>query len=247
MEYFSEPQIQSFRQRLLAMSASVAAHLLLGLIIIFLPFFVTRSSVPMQFVDVTLLDTIYPGDLGDIEPAKPEAQAENKSVEPPKKEPIEPPKPKPTKELVDPSDAELERMKKRKETQTLPPQKPSSVDFPIKSSILPDGAGRTSGSMQVDVKDFPFYYYLSMLKNRVSENWIPPYGAFEAEARRVVIAFRIDRQGSQYDARIEESSGNDLLDQSALRAVKVSSPFPPLPEGFTGTDLGVYFGFSVQL
>lgn len=244
MDYFSEPENLSLRQRLLTTSLSAAAHLLLGLLIVFLPLFITRSSVPMQFVDVTLLDAIFPGDLGDIEPAKPE---QKESVEPPKSEPIEPPKPKPVKELVDPSEAELERMKKKKDTKTPLPQKQLGEDFPIKNRVLPDGAGRTSGSMQIDAKDFPFYYYLSMLKNRVSENWIPPYGSFETDARRVVIAFRIDRQGAQYDARIEETSGNDLLDQSALRAVIVSSPFPPLPEGFAGANLGVYFGFSAQL
>ena len=241
MDYFSEPEKISHRQRFLAMSASAIAHMLLLALFLFLPLFVTRSSIPMQFVDVTLLDAIFPGDLGDIEPPKPESPP----VEPPK--PIEPPKPKPVEELVDPSTAELERMKQRKETPSPVASKDTQEEFPIKSNVLPDGAGRTSGSMQVDVKDFPYYYYLSMLKNRVSENWIPPYGAFESEARRVVIAFRIDRQGAHTEARIEESSGNDLLDQSALRAVIVSSPFPPLPEGFAGANLGVYFGFSVQL
>ena len=89
MDYFSEPENLSLRQRILTMSLSAAAHLLLGLLIVFLPFFVTRSSVPMQFVDVTLLDAIFPGDLGDIEPAKPE---QKESIEPPKSEPIEPAK-----------------------------------------------------------------------------------------------------------------------------------------------------------
>lgn len=239
MDYFSEPEKQSSRQQILTVAVSAFAHLLLIILTLSLPFFVTRSQIPMQFVDVTLLDAISPGDSGDIVPAHREA--------PPDIKPTEKPEKKPPRELTDPSDAELERMKKRKENPTPSSQNKPPEEFPITNRFLPDSGGQASGSMQVDAKDFPFFYYLSMLKNRVSENWIPPYGAFESESKRVVIAFRIDRQGSQYAARVEESSGNILLDQSALRAVIVSSPFPPLPEGFSGTSLGVYFGFSVQL
>jgi TonB family protein len=239
MDYFTEPEIQSSRQQILAIAVSAFAHVLLMILILSLPFFITRSQTPMQFVDVTLLDAIFPGDSGDIAPPHRDT--------PPDIKPIEKPEIKPARELTDPSDAELDRMKKRTEQPTPSSKKDPAEEFPITNRFLPDRGGQASGSMQVDAKDFPFFYYLSMLRNRVSENWIPPYGAFESESKRVVIAFRIDRQGSQYSARVEESSGDVLLDQSALRAVIVSSPFPPLPEGFTGASLGVYFGFSVQL
>jgi hypothetical protein len=36
----------------------------------------------------------------------------------------------------------------------------------------------------------------------------------------------------------------EFFDHSALRAVMVSDPLPPLPLGFTGEDLGVHFGFE---
>jgi len=157
-------------------------------------------------------------------------------------------KPVKKKELVDPSEAEILKMKKRKADRKLPPKEKEQDSFQMKTGIFPGGAGKTSGSMQLDAKNFPFMYYLSMMKNRISENWIPPFGSVKSkESIRVVIKFRIDHTGRVFSHEIEESSGDTLLDQSALRAVIVSAPFPPLPDGYRDASLGVHFGFLCQL
>ena len=44
--------------------------------------------------------------------------------------------------------------------------------------------------------------------------------------------------------KVEEESSYDLFDRSAVRAVNVSSPLPPLPAGFSGRWLGVHFEFE---
>ena len=59
-----------------------------------------------------------------------------------------------------------------------------------------------------------------------------------------MVYFRIDRLGRVSDVRLEESSGVPFFDQSAVRAVSVASPLPPLPDAFTGATLGVHFGFQ---
>ena len=41
-----------------------------------------------------------------------------------------------------------------------------------------------------------------------------------------------------------EASGYEFFDRSALRAILISDPLPPLPVGYTGSDLGVHFGFE---
>lgn len=177
---------------------------------------------------------------GDIVPGKiPDNPAENKPKSVPEK-----------KELVDPSEAELKRMKKRKE----PPKKQENTDqeneksFSMKSGFLPGGSGKAEGSMKLDTRTFPFVYYLAMMKNKISENWIPPFGSVKAqESKRVVIMFRVDRTGRVLSPAVEESSRDNLLDQSALRAVIVSGPFPPLPDGYPDSTLGVHFGFKCQL
>jgi TonB family protein len=100
-----------------------------------------------------------------------------------------------------------------------------------------------SSSLTVDVEDFPFRYYLAALRNKVSGNWSPP-GASDA---RTVVFFRVYRDGSLADSYLETPSGNVVFDQAALRAVVVSEPFPPLPDEFDGTNLGVHFAFQYSL
>ena len=120
--------------------------------------------------------------------------------------------------------------------------------FPIQEKVFGGFSGKTSGSIRLDTLNFPFVYYLSMLRSRISENWIPPSGTIiSKDTKRVIIKFRIDRSGKVMRPQVEESSNNPALDNSALRAVIVSSPFPPLPDAYPDASLGVHFGFRCEL
>ncbi len=102
-----------------------------------------------------------------------------------------------------------------------------------------------SSQLQLDIENFEFSYYLVAVRNMVSSNWSPPAGLGTQTTRaRTVVYFRILRNGKVEDAKTETQSGIALFDQSALRAVLRSGPFPPLPGGFPGGSLGVHFGFE---
>jgi TonB family protein len=105
------------------------------------------------------------------------------------------------------------------------------------------GAG-TSGAegITVDAAQFPFGYFLSAIERRVSESW---YLAMvkPGSGLTCVVYFRLMRNGSVEDVRVEKGSGNDYFDRSAVRAVKSASPFPPLPRGFQDDFLGIHFTF----
>jgi UDP-2,3-diacylglucosamine pyrophosphatase LpxH len=64
-----------------------------------------------------------------------------------------------------------------------------------------------------------------------------------AEIERVIIV------GDLFDFWFEYRHGVfsgyfECFDRSALRAVTISDPLPPLPDGFGGSELGVHFGFD---
>jgi len=102
-----------------------------------------------------------------------------------------------------------------------------------------------SSQLQLDIENFEFSYYLVAVRNKVSSNWSPPAGLGTQTTRaRTVVYFRILRNGKVGDIRTETQSGIVLFDQSALRAVLRSEPFPPLPGGFPAGSLGVHFGFE---
>jgi TonB family protein len=106
-------------------------------------------------------------------------------------------------------------------------------------------ASTVSGSnLSVDASDFPFTYYIRQLHAKVSEHWRRP-PVVSTEPAAVLIYFEIDREGQvRGQPKIKQSSGNELYDQSALRAVLESIPFPPLPRDFPGQYLKVNFGFN---
>ncbi len=59
---------------------------------------------------------------------------------------------------------------------------------------------------------------------------------------KVRVAFTLHKDGSKSDVIIEDSSGDKLLDQAALDAVKDCRP-APLPPAFTRETLKMRFGF----
>ncbi|NOZ13123.1 MAG: TonB family protein [Acidobacteria bacterium] len=94
----------------------------------------------------------------------------------------------------------------------------------------------------VDGANFEYSYYLSIVQDRIGRNWERSY----IGKGKVKVFFRIERDGSIVGAMIEISSGDVGLDRLALRAVTASSPLPPLPEGYTGKNLGIHILFNYE-
>jgi TonB family protein len=109
----------------------------------------------------------------------------------------------------------------------------------------PSATSPATGSISLDVSDFPFTYYLRQVQAKISERWAPPRLAASG-GERAVILFEIGRDGQIQAPSLERTSGNALYDQSALRAVAEAAPFPPLPPEFKAPSLRVHFGFDFQ-
>jgi TonB family protein len=92
------------------------------------------------------------------------------------------------------------------------------------------------------VSNFPFSYYLISVRNSIARNWYEPQ---VTRRTRCTIAFRIRRDGTVEDARVETPSGVPTFDQTAVRAVVAASPLPRLPADFKSDQLGVHFDFEV--
>ena len=86
-------------------------------------------------------------------------------------------------------------------------------------------------------------YYLALILSKISQNWNNPYQG-KRETVRAQIYFRIDKNGKLQEVKIENSSGDAIFDQSALRAVYEAKVFPPLPEEMKLSTLGVHFEFE---
>ncbi len=146
-------------------------------------------------------------------------------TEPPKEEEITiPKKPKPPK-----------KEKKTKETKREEP-KPAQQSRP--QALQPTSA------LTTDTAKFPYLYYLKNIRERISGAW--QYGEPEEGFLKTVVYFKIKRDGSITEPAFKERSGDTVFDSLAMRAVKVSAPFPPLPAGYDKDTLGVYFEFAYR-
>ncbi len=131
----------------------------------------------------------------------------------------------------------------KKEPERAPAPQPSASVPALPSA--PVGNAGLRGEISVDAGDFEFTYYLLLVRNRIAQNWSPPAGLeTRGQPTRAVVYFRIARRGEISGVRVESGSGTEFFDRSASRAVLISDPLPPLPLGYTGTDLGVHFGFE---
>ncbi len=155
--------------------------------------------------------------------------------------PVKKPKKEPKKEktIISKPDKSL-----KKETTSYDPARRELTTALGTGSGTGEGFG---GEGEGEIPGFPFYYYIQILRDKVSSNWfkalVPPgvTGTY-----RVVIYFKIKRNGDVEELKIEESSGLESLDLSAFRAVKFSIPFPPLPREYEGEYLGVHFQFEYR-
>jgi protein TonB len=97
-------------------------------------------------------------------------------------------------------------------------------------SLAPGGGGVGSGSQNPFGQGFG--QYAQLIRDKVARNWrTEQVDSRLRAAPPVIVVFDLHRDGSVRNYRVEQSSGNFALDQSALRAVAQSSPFPPLPPG----------------
>jgi colicin import membrane protein len=71
--------------------------------------------------------------------------------------------------------------------------------------------------------------YIGAVWSRVKQNWTMPQTLMPDKNILTIINVRISRSGALEYADFEKRSGNRYFDDSAFRAVKKSSPFPPLP------------------
>lgn len=85
--------------------------------------------------------------------------------------------------------------------------------------------------------------YIAVIWSRVKGNWTLPSALMPKENIETIIDIKISRNGALEHIVFEKSSGNRYFDDSAIKAVKKSSPFPPLPPYVSGNyiEIGIRF------
>jgi TonB family protein len=102
------------------------------------------------------------------------------------------------------------------------------------------GAGDPFG-----VAGFPFQFYLQMISDKITSNWFQALvDPGVAGLLQTQVYFRIYKNGSISDVKIDVSSGVESFDLSARRAISLAAPFAPLPNEYDGQYLGITLVFE---
>lgn len=125
------------------------------------------------------------------------------------------------------------------ELDTKQPPKKAVEEEPVRPSTAAV-TKQESVAVASTTQEFQFPPYLLIVRDKVERNWNPPPGV---KGAKVKVLFRVLRSGRVGEANLQASSGNFYFDQAAMRAIRASDPFPPLPEGFFKD----YETFSVDL
>jgi len=88
--------------------------------------------------------------------------------------------------------------------------------------------------------------YYAAIWARIKNRWVLPQSILPRENIEAVVHAKILRNGAVTDLSFEKRSGNRYFDESAMKAVRKASPFPPLPEWAQGgsIEIGIRFHSS---
>ncbi len=106
----------------------------------------------------------------------------------------------------------------------------------------PGGGGGRPGIDAIREPDFG--PYMRELQRRIKMNWDPPKGN---ESKRVVLLFKIAKDGRLLSCSVLKSSGLQSADKAALNAVHLAAPFRPLPPEYKGSNIDIQFTFDYNV
>ncbi len=137
-----------------------------------------------------------------------------------------------------------------------PPSREPAPD--IRSGLRPEapGTGGAGGAgegragiegepIPLDSKDPKFNDYLNRVRQRIKSKWVFPCvkdeasGHCEYKSALLVIEFGILKDGRVPFVIVRQQSGYDVMDDYATNAIKLASPFDPVPESLARGKKGI--------
>lgn len=89
-----------------------------------------------------------------------------------------------------------------------------------------------------------FAPFMKKLQREIKLNWKPPK---KNKSNRVVLLFTVSKNGKVSNIKVLKSSGYEDVDKSAIKAVKDTAPFDPLPAEFEDNQVDIQFTFDYNI
>jgi hypothetical protein len=175
---------------------------------------------------------------------KPKPKPEPKKVEPKP----EPPKPKPKPPKPEPPKPKPEPPKPKPKPE---PPKPKPKPEPPKPKPKPKPAPVAEPAVSgVETDELPtlLQAWSRNVKRKVDRVWVLPSGIrLETDKNVAIVEFWVDRRGQLLGPPKVVQQASDLaLGVSGVRAIQLSAPLPPVPEGYAQNKVCVKYRFVAR-
>jgi protein TonB len=112
----------------------------------------------------------------------------------------------------------------------------------------PDKDMEEGDSLDLNTKEFKYISYFTSLRKAIELVWVYPMEAAQKGIQgKVQLRFTIQENGRVSEVSVVRSSGHSMLDQAILEAIKLASPFSPLPQGWHKEHLTITGSFNYVL
>ena len=134
------------------------------------------------------------------------------------------------------------------DTQREPPMEKSVVAerrLPTVKELLPpltySSTGARGGApVSLNTNDPAYMNYFNRIKHAINQKWEYPELAKRYGLQgTLLLEFTVGASGQIEQLRLVRSSGSQLLDDEALRAIKAAAPFPPIPPWIKSAPLPI--------
>ena len=101
-----------------------------------------------------------------------------------------------------------------------------------KEESYASGLAENSSSLELDSRNPRYIDYFASLRRQIDRVYFVPEEVLRGETSGTVrVTFTLERTGSLAEAAVETSSEAPLLDEAALRTLRLAEPFEPFPNG----------------
>lgn len=117
--------------------------------------------------------------------------------------------------------------------------------LPTLKDLLPSATyssanASSSAAVNLNTRDPTYVNYFTKIKQNIEQQWEYPEVALRYGLQgRLSLEFTISGSGHLEQLRMIRSSGSQVLDAEALRAIKAAAPFPPIPSWIRPVPLSI--------
>ena len=112
----------------------------------------------------------------------------------------------------------------------------------------PPSPEESQDTISLDTTDKRYVDYARAIKERILSRWKYPTEARDNLIEgKLLVVFSLGKQGEMKEIHIAESSGHQILDGEATRAIRSATPFPPFPSHVTVARLNIKASFDYRI